>query len=58
VHSSNHADRTATGGIIFSWFAFFVAHIEQINAFMQFFALLFAIAASVCAIRYHTRKQK
>jgi hypothetical protein len=51
-------NKVANSGIVFSWLAWFMAHIEQINAVLQFIALVFAIVASAVAIRYHSKKQK
>lgn len=53
--------KLADSAVGVSWFAWlltwFLHEIEVINSVLQFFALLFAIAASVCAIRYHSKKR-
>jgi hypothetical protein len=58
LNGSPIASKFAFSGVVFSWLAWFLSHIEEINRVLQFFALLFAIAASIAAYRYHTRKPK
>lgn len=53
-----NGQKVADGGLVLSWLAWFLSHIGQINGVMQFIALAFAIAASVVAMRYHTKQQK
>jgi hypothetical protein len=48
--------KLADGSVVLTWIAWFLSHIDQINAVVQFFALLLAIVASICAIRYHWKK--
>jgi hypothetical protein len=52
----NGGAKVANSSVIFSWLAWFLSHIEQINSVVQFFVLLLAAVASICAIRYHTKK--
>lgn len=52
------SSKVADSGVVLSWGAWFISNIDQINAVMQFFTLLFAIAASITAIIYHVRKIK
>lgn len=52
------SSKVADSGVILSWTAWFVSHIDQINGVVQFFALLFAIAASITAIIYHVKRIK
>jgi hypothetical protein len=54
----NVASKAADSGVVVGWVGYFLSHIETINAVLQTFALLFAIAASITAIIYHVRKTK
>lgn len=43
----------AVGG---SWITWFTSHVVDINAVLQFFAFLAAIACSILAARYYYKK--
>jgi hypothetical protein len=58
MSSPNIPQKIADSLVGFSWFAWFLSYIDTINKVLQFFALIFAIGASIAAIIYHTRKHK
>lgn len=49
------AQKIANSAVAVSWGGWFVSHIKDINDWLQFIALIVAIVASVCAIRFHTK---
>lgn len=48
----------ADGNVVIAWVLFFFAHIESVNEFLQFIALILAIVASCFAIRYHIKRSR
>jgi hypothetical protein len=58
ISTSSIPQKIADAAVGFSWFAWFLSYIDEINKILQFFALIFAIGASIAAIIYHTRKHK
>jgi hypothetical protein len=52
----NTASKIADAAMGVSWFAYFLSHIVEFNAILQFFALIAAITSGICAAWYHVRK--
>lgn len=50
--------RAADGGVLVAWFAWFMAHIDQINNVIQFILLVTGIISTLLAGRYHWKKTK
>ena len=53
----NH-QKLADGNVIVSWVLWIVANLAQINMVLQCIALILAIIASSCAIRYHLKRDR
>ena len=47
---------TGALSVLGAWCAYFMSHIDQINALVQFFVLVFGLASSFYAIRFYRRK--
>ena len=48
--------KTADGAAIVTWAAYFISHIKGANDFLQFVALIVAIASGIYACRYHAKR--
>lgn len=55
MNSSPIASKFANSGVVMGWVGFILSHLDDVNKFLQFIALICAIAASVAAYRFHTR---
>lgn len=55
---NDHAQRLADAAVPFSWAAWILSHLKDLNVVLQTIALLAAIVASVTAAIYHSKKNK
>ena len=49
-------NKTADGAAVVSWVAYLFSHLTAANDFLQFVALIVAIASGIYACRYHAKR--
>ena len=48
--------RVADGAAITTWIAYFVSHLTETNAVLQFIVLCIAIVSGIYALLYHSKR--
>jgi hypothetical protein len=58
MNGANIPQKLADAAVGATWVGWYFSHIVEINAVLQNVALVLAIIASACAIRFHSKKAK
>jgi hypothetical protein len=58
MNDSSIPQKVADSAVFLTWIGWIASHVKEINEWLQLVALLLAIVASWCAIRFHSRPER